>query len=56
MNIEDLFEDEAQGRDEDDPDEEGHDQVVLLKDLRFCAMVHYNFLWPVEFFLIVLSD
>ena len=27
MNVEDLFEDEAHDRDEDDPDEEGQDQV-----------------------------
>ena len=29
MNVEDLFEDEAHDRDEDDPDEEGNDQVNL---------------------------
>lgn len=29
MNVEDLFEDEAHDRDEDDPEEEGNDQVLV---------------------------
>lgn len=56
MNIEDLFEDEAQDRDEDDPDEEGHDQVVFLKDFRFCSIVDSNFLWAFGILFIVLID
>jgi hypothetical protein len=31
MNIEDLFEDEAHDRDEDDPDEVGQEQVTKIR-------------------------
>ena len=46
MNVEDLFEDEAHDRDEDDPDEEGNDQVNLSTFNTIAVLKHcINFLY-----------